>query len=202
MVTETDKVLDIDESLAYVREILADGGVIVFPTDTLYGLGGDAYNQSMVKRIYTIKKRDVRFPLSLHLGEVSEIESYCGKLLPRQRRWLKALLPGPFTVLMPAGPHAPQASVSEAGKIGLRVPDCSSFRKIYRASGHPLVGTSVNISGHPPLTDINDIAEQFGPQVDLIIKTDEPMTGKASSVIDLTKSEPEAIRGILPEELQ
>lgn len=202
MLTEIDKIVDVDKSLAKVREIVSGGGVIIFPTDTVYGLGSDAYNQSAVKRIYEIKKRAANSPLALLLGEVSEVENYCGELSTLQRKWLNTLLPGPFTVLMPAGSPAPQVSVSEEGKIGLRVPDCSSFRKIYRASGHPLVGTSVNISGHPPLKDINDIKSQFGRQVDLIIKTDQPMTGKASSIIDLTKSEPKVIRGTLPEELR
>lgn len=196
------KVLNIAMKVERLKEVISKGGVIIFPTDTIYGVGGDAYNQSAVDRIYKIKRRDKEQPIALLLGEVREIKSFCQRVTPKQRKWLEKLLPGPFTVLLWAKSSAPQASVSKEGKIGLRVPDSEPFRKIYRVLEYPLIGTSVNISGHPPLIDIEDIVEQFSDKVDLIIQTDEAMTNRPSSVIDLTGSRPEALRGSLPERLQ
>lgn len=196
------KVLNIDVSMERLKEEFSKGRIIIFPTDTIYGVGGDAYNQWAVDRIYKIKRRDKEQPIALLLSEVREIKSFCQGVTPRQRKWLEKLLPGPFTVLLHAKSSAPQASVSKEGKIGLRVPDSESFRKINRALGYPLIGTSVNISGHPPLIDMEDIIEQFSEKVDLIIQTDEAMTNRPSSVIDLTGSRPKALRGSLPKRLQ
>lgn len=191
--------MDINNVLDEVGEVIAKGGVIIFPTDTIYGIGGEAYNQPTMERIYQIKKRTSRSPFSLHLGDVAEIKDYCHKLTKKQQGWLKDLLPGPYTVLLTARPNAPQSSVSTEGKIGIRIPDSRSFKRIYQAISQPIIGTSVNISGKPPLTDIADIVREFSDKVDLIVKTDQSMTGRASAVIDLTGDRPVAVRGSLPQ---
>jgi L-threonylcarbamoyladenylate synthase len=104
-------------------------------------------------------------------------------------------------VVLRASRGAPKASVSPDGKVGLRVPGGHSFQLISEAASVPLGGTSVNRSGEPPLTQIEQIITQFEHVVDLIIVTDEPMSRQSSSVIDLTSITPKALRGTLPTDL-
>jgi L-threonylcarbamoyladenylate synthase len=137
----------------------------------------------------------------VHLGSITELEKYTAPLTERQRTLIEKLLPGPYTIVLKASAQAPPACVSQAGRIGLRLPKSRSFQLVYKAAGRPLVGTSVNLSGEPPLTDIDEIITQFSKQVDLIIATDEPMSQRSSAVIDLTVEPPRALRGSLPKEL-
>ena len=185
-----------------LRRAALGGELMIFPTDTVYGLGCDAFNEHALQRIYELKGRDPQRPLSTHLRSVSEIERYCQPLTTTQRNWLDQLLPGPYTVILKASGHTPKASVSPDGKVGLRVPDSRSFQLLAEAAGVPLVGTSVNRSGEPALMDIEEIISQFGDLVDLIIVTDESMSGQNSTVVDLTGSKPRVLRGTLPAHLR
>jgi len=189
------------EERAEIRKAVRNGRLLIFPTDTIYGLGCDAFDERSIERVYQLKGRPPERPLSVHLGSVEEIERY-GVLSERERALIGKVLTGPYTIVLEASRGAPPACVSAEGKIGLRVPKSRSFESVYEAAGTPLVGTSVNRSGEPPLTDIEEIIEQFGEKVDLIITTDEPMSQRSSSVIDLTADPPRALRGDLPEALQ
>ncbi len=182
-----------------IREVVHGGKMLIFPTDTIYGLGCDAFNDRAVERVYRIKGRAPERPFSVHVASVSVIEQYVAPLTGRQRDLLERLLPGPYTVVMRASPMAPPMCVSHEGKIGLRVPASRSFRLVYEAPGRPLVGTSANRSGEPPLPSIDEIIERFSHAVDLIVATDEPMTQVSSSVIDITVDPPRVLRGRLPE---
>ena len=190
-----------EPTLDQITKIIQEGGVAIFPTDTIYGLGGDAFNPNVIERIYKLKWRTPDKPLSLHLGSVAEIEKYCRDLTDKQKHAIEKLLPGPFTLLLWASSEAPKTSVSQEGKVGIRVPKSNSFEIIYRRARVPLVGTSVNLSGEPPLTDIKEIYEKFRDKVDLILSTDEPMTQQSSAVIDLTRDPPTVLRGEMPARL-
>lgn len=181
-----------------IREVVQTGGLLIFPTDTIYGLGCDAFNDRAIKRVYRIKGRARERPFSVHVASVSDIDKYVAPLTGHQRGLLERLLPGPYTVVMRASPMAPRMCVSHEGKIGLRVPASRSFRLVCEAAGRPLVGTSVNRSGEPPLTGHHEIIERFSHDVDLIVVTDEPMMQESSSVIDITGDLPHVLRGSLP----
>ncbi len=178
------------------------GELIIFPTDTVYGLGCDAFNQTALQKIYQLKGRDPQRPLSTHLRSVAEIERYCDALSEKQKSWVERLLPGPYTLILKASKKASPASVSPDGKVGLRVPNSASFRCVAQAANVPLVGTSINRSGEPALTDIDTIIEKFSGFVGLIVVTDEPMSNESSTVIDLTEKKPKILRGILPAHLK
>jgi L-threonylcarbamoyladenylate synthase len=184
-----------------IQRAVLGGELLIFPTDTIYGLGCHAFNESALQRIYRLKGRDPQRPLSTHLCSVSEIERFCEPLTGKQRGWITQLLPGPYTVILKASKQAPKASVNPDGKVGLRVPNNRTFRMLSESARVPLVGTSVNRSGEPALTDIEQIVEQFSDLVDLIISTDEPMSYQSSTVIDLSESTPKVLRGALPPDL-
>lgn len=184
---------------AVIRDALAGGGVIIFPSDTVYGIGGSAWDDRAVAKARRLKQRSADRPFSLHLPAVDRIEPFV-RLERQQRRWIEQLLPGPYTLLLAAG-AAPACSMKD-GKVGIRVPDHPFFLETMAEVGTPLFGTSVNRSGEPPLAGFDEMIERF-PEVDLLVEDVEhgrESRGRAapSAVLDLTCDPPIAHRGKLP----
>jgi L-threonylcarbamoyladenylate synthase len=177
-----------------LEQALRQGAVIAFPTDTVYGLGGDPWSGA-VDRVRTIKQRPPDQPFSLHLPSVASIDGVA-QVDAEGRRWLERWLPGPFTVLLEATAGAPPCSVSE-GRIGLRVPDHPLFLEVLAAIGGAVFGTSVNRRGAPPINEAATILRAF-PEIDLIIDGAVSI-GSSSALIDLTSTPPAALRGELPD---
>jgi len=190
-----------DRDRRQIRWTVQSGGLLVFPTDTIYGLGCDAFNAEAIDRIYQLKDRPSDQPLSVHLATTDHLDRYA-EIGDVQRSRIERLLPGPYTVILTASSEAPSRCVSTDGKIGLRVPDSTAFQAVSEAADCPLVGTSVNRSGQPSLNDIEGIRGQFDDDVDLIVATDAPLSGAGSTVIDLTPEPPVALRGELPPDWQ
>ena len=183
-----------------IRETVQSGGLLIFPTDTIYGLGCDAFQSDAIDRIYHLKSRPSDQPFSVHLRSIEDLRRYA-EIDDTQWARIERLLPGPYTVILVASSEAPPRCVSADGRIGLRAPDSSAYRAVSEAADGPLVGTSVNRSGQPSLNDPVGIREQFGDDVDLIVTTDIPLSGAGSTVIDLTVTPPVALRGELPDDL-
>jgi L-threonylcarbamoyladenylate synthase len=194
----TPDVLRIDhpDLLRRVEAALETGGILVFPTDTVYGIGGNPWDRGVLDRVRRLKERPVDRPFTLHLASVSGVEEYA-RLDDVARRRVERILPGPYTVLLPATDRAPASAVLD-GVVGVRVPDHPFFERVLAAVGRPLFGTSVNRSGEPPLREIDDIIERF-PSVDLVI--DGSVGAGESSILDLTVDPPRLVRGTLPDGL-
>lgn len=186
-----------------VRSLLETGGTIIFPTDTVYGIGGSPWDKRALTLVRRLKGRDESQPFTLHLPSVETSERYA-HVDERIRRILNNFLPGPITFILSASNDAPPASVLE-GKVGIRVPAHPFFQTVMRKLDRPLFGTSVNRSGEEPLASIDMMIEQFSG-VDLLIEgetgTGIPLgTGVPSAIIDLTTDPPQALRGKLPKDL-
>ncbi len=194
------RVLSVDdpELSGAVHEILETGGVLIFPTDTVYGIGGSPWDEGALARVCALKRRPADQPFTLHLpgldwiGRVARLDQWA-------REIVNHFLPGPYTFLLPALPGAPASAVKD-GKVGVRVPAHPFFTRVLAGLNRALFGTSVNRSGEPPLVDLAVIIEEFS-SVDLIV-TGPVATGTPSAVIDLTTDPPIAIRGTLPEGLR
>ncbi|MFQ6090986.1 MAG: L-threonylcarbamoyladenylate synthase [Candidatus Bipolaricaulia bacterium] len=179
-----------------IAEVVSRGGLIVFPTETVYGLGCAAQDREAIARLYRLKRRERKKPLALHLGRVEDLFKYA-LVGERERRWIERLLPGPYTLILRAARDAPPVAV-RGGKVGARVPASAAFQRIAAAAGVLLAGTSANRSGEPPATSPEEAIEYLSDEVELIITTDEPPSGRSSAVIDLTEASPKALRGELP----
>ena len=180
-----------------LEELLEQGGVFIFPTDTVPGIGGDPWDRRPLARVRRLKGRSEEQPFTLHLATVAAVERVA-LLAPQTRATLARFLPGPYTFLLNAGQGAPPATVGEH-KVGIRVPRHAFFAEVMRDLVRPLFGTSVNRAGEEPLLDWDEILERF-PGVDLIV-TGEGGSGTASAVVDLTVDPPCARRGSLPQDL-
>jgi L-threonylcarbamoyladenylate synthase len=195
-----DDALSLDQE-KQVREAIASGELIIFPTDTVYGLGCDAFDSAAIKRISELKNRNFASPYSVHLGNISEIDQIAIFETQTQNDLISKILPGPYTVLMKASDHAPQDCVSDDGKIGIRIPESEPFRKFYNLANRPLVGTSVNYSGKEPILDPNVMINTFGKDIKILITTKFELSGESSSILDLTQDPPLVIRGSFPHAL-
>jgi len=177
-------------------EALETSRTIIFPTETVYGIGGNPWDDSVLDRVRRLKGRSPDQPFTLHLPCVEEIDRYAA-VDAFSRAIIDRLLPGPYTLLLPALPKAPSSAVMD-GVIGVRVPDHPMFDRTLRALERSLFGTSVNRSGEPPLSDLRRIIDAFS-NVDLIVEGQ--VRGTASSILDLTVRPVRVVRGTLPEDL-
>lgn len=179
-----------------VLEALETGLTLVFPTDTIYGIGGNPWDEVALHKVRRLKERIADQPFTLHLGSVDAVETFA-VVADRQRAPVRSLLPGPYTLLLPARPSSPTSAVQN-GTVGIRVPDHPFFARVMATLGRPLFGTSVNPHGRPPLSDVDEIIDRF-PSIDLILTG--PIGGRPSDIIDMTADPPRAVRGTLPPQL-
>jgi tRNA threonylcarbamoyl adenosine modification protein (Sua5/YciO/YrdC/YwlC family) len=177
-----------------VVDVLNDGGVIVYPTDTIYGIGCSIENREAIEKIYQIKRRKQDKPLSFICSDLKHISEYAHVSNPAFRI-MKRLVPGPYTFVLPAArmKQLPKILVSRRKTVGVRVPNHRITMAIVEVLGHPLVSTSVTDgSGRDPLNDPALIQERFRNQVDIIIDGGRSIS-EPSTVVDLT-GEPRVLR--------
>jgi tRNA threonylcarbamoyl adenosine modification protein (Sua5/YciO/YrdC/YwlC family) len=178
--------------IGQVVECLRQGGVIAYPTDTTYGIGCDIFNKKGVKKIYQIKQRDPRKPFSFICADLSDAANYC-QVSNFAFKTMKRNLPGPYTFVLEATRVVPDTLTTRQRTVGIRIPDNPIALAIVKELGHPLVTTSVNISGEEPLNDPIMIHEQMGKLVDIVIDGGILMSDP-STVISLVNDKVEILR--------
>lgn len=155
---------------------MTGGKPVVYPTDTLYALGADPFNEDAVKKIFVLKRMKPAV-LSVAFPSVENARKYAE--IPE---WVERLLPGPLTIITES--KGERKYITENGKIGIRVPDNRTSLELLEKCG-PLISTSANIHGHEPLKNIEGIKRLFGDSV-LYVRGEEPKYGKPSTIIDIT----------------
>lgn len=171
---------------------LQQGGVIAYPTDTTYGLGCDIFNRQGVRTIYQIKQRDARKPFSFICADLADISRYA-HVSNFAFKIMKRHLPGPFTFVLEASRIVPDSLVTRQKTVGVRIPDDPVALAIVRELGHPLVTTSANRSGDEPLHDPQDIFENMGRMLDVVVDAGVRL-GNPSTVISLIDDRIEVLR--------
>jgi len=177
-----------------VVETLHRGGVIIYPTDTIYGLGCDIFQQRAIEKICRIKKVDPRkAQLSFICSDLSHLSDYAKQLSTATFRLLKEYLPGPYTFILPASRMVPKILQSKKDTIGLRIPDNKIARAIVQELGRPILSASLPGEVIEDYTDPEIMHENFMNEVDIVI--DGGIGGTVpSTIIDCTKDEYEVIR--------
>ena len=173
-----------------VTECLSNGGVIIYPTDTVYGFGCDIFHPKAVERICRLKKLDpAKANLSFICPDLSDLSKYAKSVSTPVFRLLKKHIPGPFTFILPASKEVPKILKSRKDTIGLRVPDNIIAQSILSTLGHPILSSSLPGEMVEEYTDPQYIYELFGKQVDIVI--DAGIGGmEFSTIVDLTGDEP------------
>ena len=177
-----------------VAECLKDGGVVVYPTDTIYGLGCDIFQPKAVEKICKIKQVDpAKAQLSFICRDLSHLSDYTKSIDTPLYRMLKSYLPGPYTFILPSSKQVPKILQSKKSTIGLRIPDNEICRHILDALGHPLLSASLPGEMVEEYTDPEVIQEKFGHLVDFVI--DGGIGGVVpSTVVDCTTPDWHIIR--------
>ncbi|MGA3119692.1 MAG: L-threonylcarbamoyladenylate synthase [Polyangiaceae bacterium] len=171
--------------------VLEEGGVIAYPTDTVYGIGCDLINKRAIDRIYEIKRMDHSHPLAFVCPDLAHIARYA--IVDNQvYRVLRRFLPGPYTFILEATREVPKLVQMKRKTVGIRVPSCEATRALVRELGRPIISSTAALPGEDPLVDPHEIATAF-PGLSLIL--DAGAGGLVpTTVIDLTKSPPEIVR--------
>ena len=171
--------------------VLADGGVVLYPTDTVYGLGANIFDNNAVRRVFDIKHRSYLKPLSILVSDVGAID-LVAKVSLSQKETLNRCLPGPYTFILKKNKIVPRLVTGGLSNVGVRVPDCKIACRL--ADIFPITTTSANLSDDEMLSSPSEILEQLGCEVDLVIDVGELESKSASSIIDLTGFKPKIIR--------
>ena len=177
-----------------VSEVLKKGGIIVYPTDTIYGLGCDIFQHKAIERICYIKNVEPqKAQLSFICYDLSELSKYAKQLDTPVYRNLKQYLPGPYTFILEASKEVPKILKTKKDTIGLRIPDNKIARCIVEELGNPILSASLPGDSVEEYTDPEIIHDKFEKLVDVVI--DGGIGGTLpSTIIDFTKGEPEVIR--------
>jgi len=174
---------DFDSAVDIARPILRSGGIIIYPTDTVYGIGGDATSDDVVKKISKIKGTSPDKPLSVMVGDFGTIDYYCDTGL-----WediiLKKYLPGPYTFLLKR--RRPLAA-SKTGKLGIRLPDSMFCQLLCQKFGKPIITTSANVSGQNPPETLQEVDKSILDAADVAIDGGQTKYGGASVIVDLVE---------------
>lgn len=179
----------IDEAVTLLRK----GGVIAYPTDTLYGLGANPFCRTAVGRIFEIKGRSAQKALPLLIGGMEEMEKLVAVKSDSAEVLARAFWPGPLTLVLAKGSIVPD-QISGGESVALRMPDHPIPLALVQSLGSPIVGTSANISGGPDSVTAEDVRRSLGDLVDYILDGGPCQTGTASTVVDVTGSCPKIVR--------
>ncbi len=183
-----------DRLIKKAAEVLRAGGVIIYPTDTVYGFGCDIFQPKAIERICRIKGIDPqKANLSFVCSDLSDLSKYAKSITTPQYRFIKNLIPGPFTFILPASKEVPKILKSKKDTIGLRVPDHRITHAIAAELGHPILSSSLPGDMVEEYTDPEYIHDKFEKLVDLVI--DGGIGGmEYSTIVDMTEEEPVVIR--------
>ncbi|MGD8253137.1 MAG: L-threonylcarbamoyladenylate synthase [Syntrophobacterales bacterium] len=173
-------------------EILLNGGVIAYPTDTYYGIGCDIFNKNAIARVYKLKRRPKHKPFSFICSDFKNISQYA-QVTNYAFKTMKRLLPGPYTFILQGSRLVPKIMLTKRKTAGIRVPDHAICLAMVQELGHPVLSTSATGPDGDILESLIEIEERLGHALDLIIDGG-PVPSKPSSVVSLIDDSPEIIR--------
>ena len=172
--------------IARAARVLARGGLVAFPTDTVYGLGADVMNEAALARLSEAKSRSLGQPVPVLLADLNDVARVAARFPYGARRLASRFWPGPLTLVLRREPGIPALISAGGDSVGVRVPDHEIPRSIIRALGRPITGTSANTSGFPPHRDARQVEADLGEAVDLVVPGVCGAHEAASTVVDFT----------------
>lgn len=182
------------EELEVAGQIIRDGGLVAFPTETVYGLGADALNEEAVRAIYRAKGRPSDNPMIVHIWEESQVEALAYDVSEAARAVMKAFWPGPLTLIFRKKAAVPDTTTGGLDSVAVRMPGNETARALIRAAGRPIAAPSANISGRPSPTNAEDVLEDMDGIIEAVIMGESCTVGIESTVLDTTGDIPSILR--------
>ena len=197
------------KSTLKAAEFIKKGGIVAFPTETVYGLGADIFNEKAIAKIFEAKQRPNDNPLIAHVGSLEQIEILVEEITPMAQKFIKVFFPAPLTLVLPKSKKVPLIATANLETIGVRMPNNEFAQKFLKACKTPVVAPSANISGKPSPTNWQAVYEDLDGKIDCILQGEMTKIGLESTVVDCTSEVPlilrtgaislEQLRKIIPE---
>ncbi|MEY8368458.1 L-threonylcarbamoyladenylate synthase [Anaerovoracaceae bacterium 42-11] len=192
---------DTTEDIAAAAHILAAGGLVAFPTETVYGLGANALDAEAVGKVYAAKGRPSDNPMIVHISSKDDLLALTPEITADMQVLMEHFWPGPMTMIVPRLPLIPDTTTGGLDTVGIRMPDHPVALSLISAAQCPIAAPSANLSGKPSPTTARDVIEDLQGRVDGIIQSTDCQVGIESTVIDMTTAQPMILRpGIITKE--
>ena len=182
------------EGISEAAEILKQGGLVAFPTETVYGLGGNGLDKEAAKKIYAAKGRPSDNPLILHVSSIEEVYPLVKALPEKAKKLMETFWPGPLTLVLPKSDIVPKESTGGLETVALRSPENALTLSLIRACGFPIAGPSANLSGRPSPTEAAHVLEDLGGRIEGILEDGAVGIGVESTIVDLSEDCPTLLR--------
>lgn len=183
-----------DSKIEKAAEIIKNGGIVVFPTETVYGIAANGLNAEAVKKIYIAKQRKQEKPLILLISNKEMLEKITERISDVEKRLIEAFWPGPLTLILNKKPCVPNVVTAGQEMVGVRMTSGEIARKLIDASGVPLTAPSANISGKPSGTNVEKIFEELKDRVDCIIDAGNSKDEIESTIVKVIDGVPNILR--------
>jgi L-threonylcarbamoyladenylate synthase len=182
------------DAIHRAAETVKNQGVVVFPTQCLYGLAADARDPAAIKKIFRIKKRPETNPILVLIHSQTDLESLVSHIPDAAQKLMQAFWPGSLTLVFEARPDVSDLLTAGTGKIGIRIPSHPVASALVKAAGRPVTGTSANLSGTPGCSRIQTLPHELIQAVDLVLDAGPLQGGTGSTVVDITGDLPRILR--------
>lgn len=190
----TRKLTDKKEDIEIAAKIIADGGLVAFPTETVYGLGADAMNPQAVKKIYEAKGRPSDNPTIVHIASNDDMSLLTDNVTKDMERLMERFWPGPMTMIVQKKEDVPCVTTGNLETVGVRMPENEVARQLIELSGRVIAAPSANISGKPSPTNFHHVIDDLDGKIDAVICSSPSNIGIESTVIDMTGETPVILR--------
>jgi L-threonylcarbamoyladenylate synthase len=180
------------DALLHALEILKEGGLVAFPTDTVYGMGAQVFNEIAVESIYQVKERPAEKAIPVLIGDIEDLAIICSEVPEIALNLAAHFWPGPLTLVLPKNPKLPKA-VTATNSVGVRIPDHPFARTLLRKAG-PLAVTSANRSNQPSSSTAREVFVQLNGRIPVILDGGQTPGGIASTVVDCSGEELHVLR--------
>ena len=181
------------ENILRASKMILAGEIVAFPTETVYGLGANAFNVDAVKKIYLAKNRPADKPLTLHVANFEMIEQIA-EISTAAEKLIEKFLPGPLTIILPKKNIVPDFVTCNSKSVGVRFPKNIIAQELIKIAGVPIAAPSANISGKNPPTTAQEVFENLSGRVEIILDGGKCDVGISSTIIDLTTKTPQILR--------
>lgn len=190
-----------EKDIAEAARLLREGGLVAFPTETVYGLGANAMDDEAVGKVYAAKGRPSDNPMIVHVAKAEDLSSLTDNVTEDVKKLTAAFWPGPLTVIVPAKPQVSRITTGGLNTVAVRMPDNETTLRLIEAAGVPLAGPSANISGRPSPTSASHVYDDLHDKIDAVIQGENCKVGIESTVVDMTCEIPVILRpGIITAE--
>lgn len=192
--TVSTRIIEFAQGYHEALQIVRAGGVIAFPTDTVYGVGTAGLDNDAVGQLFTVKERPLSQAIPLLLADPADLALVCPTIAPAAQALAARYWPGGLTLVVPAAAHLPSRLLAGGQTVAVRVPDYAPLRRFIRELGQPLAATSANRHGGPNPVAATDVAAQIGARVSLILDGGATPGDIPSTIVDVTGATPRILR--------